>query len=246
MKKVNSDTAYDFIRKRILNGEYRPGHALMTEQLSEEIGVSRTPVREALCKLEADGLVSIKARLGASVKKLDIKDLTELCDVRLALEGHAAALCALKHTELDLREIRYALEAMRDLSSKIIKSDHEHPLLDDLIREDVRFHIAIMEAAKNDLMKKEILRLHLLHRVASSPTMAEIEMTKAESDENRRIVLASHEAIYNAIAQHDAGAAKLEMEKHIQDIIDKNLRRIRAKSGLVPRELTSEELVYSG
>jgi DNA-binding GntR family transcriptional regulator len=246
MKKVNSDTAYEYIRKRILNGEYPPGHALMTEQLSEEIGVSRTPVREALCKLDADGLVSIKARLGASVKKLDMKELTELCDLRLALEGHAAALCALNHSEMDLREIRFALEAMRDLSARIIAADKEQPLLNDLIREDVHFHIAIMEAAKNELMKKEILRLHLLHRVAATPTVAEIEMSKAESDENRRNVLASHEAIYDAIARHDAVAAKMEMEKHIQDIIDKNLRRIRAKVGQIPRELTSEELVYSG
>jgi DNA-binding GntR family transcriptional regulator len=69
MKNVNSDIAYDFLRKRILNGEYPPGRALMTEVLSDEIGVSRTPVRDALRKLEADGLVSIRARLGASVKK---------------------------------------------------------------------------------------------------------------------------------------------------------------------------------
>ena len=246
MKKVNSDTAYEYIRKRILNGEYPPGHALMTEQLSEGIGVSRTPIREALCKLDAEGLVSIKARLGASVKKLDIKELTELCDLRLALEGHAAALCARNHSEMDLREIRFALEAMRDLSAKIIAADKEQPLLNDLIREDVHFHIAIMEAAKNDLMKKEILRLHLLHRVAATPTVVEFEMSKTESDENRRNVLASHEAIYDAIARHDAVAAKMEMEKHIQDIIDKNLRSIRAKVGQIPRELTTEELVYSG
>jgi DNA-binding GntR family transcriptional regulator len=250
MKKVNSDTAYEYIRKRILSGEYPPGHSLMTEQLSGDIGVSRTPVREALCKLEADGLVSIRARLGASVKKMDIKEMQEMCDLRLALEGHAAALCALNHSEIDLRDIRYALEAMRELTAKIIASDKEEPMLTDLVREDVRFHIAIMTAAKNSLIKKEILRLHLLNRVGTGPSiMSAVEaakMSKADSDANRRAVLASHEQIFDAIARHDPAGAKAAMERHIQDIIDKNLRRFRAQSGQAAQELTPEDLVYSG
>jgi DNA-binding GntR family transcriptional regulator len=63
MKKVNSDVAYDHIRKKILSGEFPPGYALMTEALSADIQVSRTPVREALHKLKAEGLVSISPRL---------------------------------------------------------------------------------------------------------------------------------------------------------------------------------------
>lgn len=249
MKKVNSDTAYEYIRKRILSGEYPPGHSLMTEQLSGEIGVSRTPVREALCKLEADGLVSIRARLGASVKKMDVKEMQEMCDLRLALEGHAAALCALNHSEIDLRDIRYALEAMRDLTNRILAANEEQPMLAELVREDVRFHIAIMTAAKNDLMKKEILRLHLLNRVGSGPAALGGDdgpkVSKADSDANRRAVQASHEEIYEAIARHDPVAAKAAMERHIQDIIDKNLRRFRAQAGQAVRELTAEDLVYT-
>ena len=67
MKSVNTDVAYDYIRKKILSGEYPPGHALMTEALATEIGVSRTPIRDAFRKLETDGLVTIRAHLGASV-----------------------------------------------------------------------------------------------------------------------------------------------------------------------------------
>ena len=147
MKKVNSDVAYDYIRKRILSGEYVPGFSLMTEVLALEIGVSRTPVREALHKLKADGLVSIRARLGASVKKVDVKEFREMCDLRLALEGHAAGLAALNHGQADLREIKFALDAMRDYTERINAADQEHPLLDSMVQEDVRFHIAIMTAA---------------------------------------------------------------------------------------------------
>jgi DNA-binding GntR family transcriptional regulator len=169
MKKVNSDVAYDYIRKKILSGEYPPGYALMTEALSIENEVSRTPVREALHKLKAEGLVSISPRLGASVKKMDVKEFREMCELRLALEGHAAGLAALNHSQADLREIRYALDAMRELTARILAAKDEAPFINELLREDVRFHIAIMTAASNNLMKSEILRLNMINRIMLAP-----------------------------------------------------------------------------
>lgn len=243
MKKVNSDVAYDYIRKRILNGEYPPGHALLTEVLAEEIKVSRTPVRDALRKLETDGLVTIRAHLGASVKQMDLKEFREMCELRLALESHAAGLAALNHTDTDLREIRFALEEMRRLTDQILRAPEEQSILGELVREDVRFHVAIMTAARNDLMKKEILRLHLINRVLAVPNQPRVP--KEESDARRRAVLAMHEAIYAAIEQSDAVAAKREMEFHLQELIDHLLLMMtRAESGVTMRELTAEELAY--
>jgi len=249
MKKVNSDVAYDYIRKRILSGAFLPGYALMTEVLSNEIGVSRTPIREALHRLKADGLVTIRAHLGASVTKMGVEDFKEMCDLRLALEGHAAGLAAINHSQLDLREIRYALEEMRKVTALIIEAKEEVNLLDDLVREDVHFHIAIMTAAKNKMMKREILRLHLVNRVVFGPTTAAASRknTKEAQDENRRKVMAMHEDIFAAILEHDASAAKAAMERHIQDIIDKSLRDMALFSGRPSsRKLTDEELIYSG
>jgi DNA-binding GntR family transcriptional regulator len=254
MKQVNSDVAYEYIRKRILSGEFVPGRALTTEELSGEIGVSRTPVREALHKLKSDGLVSIRPRLGASVKKMGLKEFREMCDLRLALEGHATALAALNHGQADLREMRFALEAMRVLTDRICEAETDQPLLDELIREDVRFHIAIIGAAKNDLMKSEILRLHLVNRIVfgtgGGQAISAVPATpasKSERDENRRKVFASHKEIYDAIARGDAPAAKRAMEAHIQDIIDKSLRSVAlAGAEVTKRELTEEELAYSG
>src|SRR3954453_21922330 len=117
MKSVNTDVAYDYIRKRILSGDFPPGHALITELLANEIKLSRTPVRDALRKLETDGLVTIEPHLGASVKKMQLKEFRELCDLRLALECHAAGLAALNRTETDLREIGFALESMGRLTA---------------------------------------------------------------------------------------------------------------------------------
>jgi len=245
MKKVNSDVAYTFIRQKIISGEFPPGYPLMTEALSELTKVSRTPVREALHRLKAEGLVSIRPHLGASVKKMHYREFREMCEMRLALEGHAAGLAAVNHSASELREIKVALEKMRELTEKILRATEEAPFLDDLVHQDVRFHIAIMTAAKNELMKQEILRLHLVNRVVgSTPSRLSSSAGKQESDKNRKKVLASHEEIAAAIERSDAIGAKLAMESHIQDIIDKSLRAFQADAQQT-RELSDEELVYS-
>lgn len=246
MKSVNTDVAYDFIRKRILGGEYAPGASLMTELLSAEIGISRTPIRDALRKLEADGLVTIRAHLGANVKKMEVKEFREMCDLRLAVESHAAGLAALNRTQADLDEIHYALEGMRRLTESILAAPQEQPFLSELVREDARFHIAIMTAAKNDLMKKEILRLHLINRVMfGSSSIPPHGTSKAADDPRRRVVLAKHEEIYNAIVRGEAVAARSAMESHLQELIEQNLRIMtRTASGMMARELTPEELAY--
>lgn len=246
MRSVNTDVAYDFIRKKILSGEYPPGFALMTELLAKEIKVSRTPVRDALRKLETDGLVAIRAHVGASVKKMDLKEFREMCELRLALECHAAGLAAVNHSDADLHEIQFALDAMRRLTRRIIAAEDEHPLLDELAKEDVRFHIAIISAAKNDLIKKEILRLHLVNRVLSGPAKgAQHALRKSESDARRRSVQEMHENIFAAIERSDAAAAKREMEFHLQELIDHSVQLMsRIETGVAARELTAEELAY--
>jgi DNA-binding GntR family transcriptional regulator len=248
MKGVNSDVAYDYIRKRILDGEYAPGQSLATIALAAEIGVSRTPVRDALRQLEADGLVTIETRLGASVKSMDLNEFREICDLRLALESHAAGLAARNRTASDLQEIEYALQAMRTLTEQIQQAPQEEPILSSLRTEDVRFHVAIMTAAKNSLMKKEILRLHLINRVVASPAPAGPDPVadRQQRDQRRLAVQTSHEEIFDAIRRSDAIAARTAMERHIQDIVDNALRmmaRTQGRSGA--RELTEEELSYT-
>jgi DNA-binding GntR family transcriptional regulator len=245
MKKASSDIAYEYIRKKILGGAFPPGYALMTEVLSAETKVSRTPVREALHKLKAEGLVSISPRLGASVRKMDLKEFRDACGLRLALEGYSAALAAANHREAELRQIKFALDAMRSLTGKILAADDEAPFINDLLREDVHFHVAIMTAANNDLMKAEILRLNMIDRLMVGPRAAKF-VAKQDSDINRKRVLASHEEIYEAIVRRDTVAARAAMERHIQDIVDKTMRQIGRTDVAVFRQLSAEELGYVG
>ncbi|MSU65216.1 MAG: GntR family transcriptional regulator [Opitutus sp.] len=249
MKNVNSDVAYIHIRKRIIGGTYRPGEPLMTNELSAEIGVSRTPVRDALRQLEADGLVVIRPHLGASVKSMSFKEYQEMCGLRLALESYAAGLAAQNRTNDELRDMALAVEAMRSLTARLAAEPMEtQVLIEELRREDVRFHIGIITASKSELLKKEVLRLHIVSRVVAGPAPGGGSpiTDKAEKDARRTVVQASHEAIYQAIEKADEAAAKATMEHHIKDISESSLRAMaRADTGLLARQLSDEELSYS-
>jgi DNA-binding GntR family transcriptional regulator len=245
LKIVNSDIAYDYIRKRILSGEYPPGKPLVTDTLSAEIGISRTPVRDALRQLEADGLVSIRPHLGASVKTLTLQELREVCELRLALETHAAGLSARNRTAADLNEMKFTLQEMRALTDRVNAAKTEKPLIEELVKADIRFHIAVITGARNALIKKEILRLHVVHRIVGGCGDSAPPPPKPARDVRRRAVMASHEAIFDAIARQDIPAAKHEMELHIQDIIDhSHIFSPDGGRGYAARELTEDELTY--
>ena len=222
MELVNTEVAYKFIRERILSGAYLAGMPLLTKTLSKEIGVSRTPVRDALRQLETDGLVVVRPRIGASVRTMDLQEFKNLCGLRQALETYAAGLAAQNRTESELEEIRSALEAMRLILDRMIKTLNEKELLADLAREDVRFHLAIIDVAKNDLIKKEIMRHSLIHRVVSTPPKTRTLQSLSE----RRKVFETHRDIFNAIERKDASSAKEAMEKHLQDNLEGFIQRM--------------------
>jgi DNA-binding GntR family transcriptional regulator len=239
VQNVNCDLAYSHVRERILTGEYEPGAVLNAESLSAEIGVSRTPVRDALHKLESDGLVVIRPRTGASVRQMDVPELRDMCDVRLALESQAASKAAVLRTRFELQDIKAALDAMRVLTEKSGISDEDADLLHALFDHDVRFHILIINAAKNELMKKEILRLHLITRIASTRAINRTYMpNSAERDARRRFVLKMHEQIYTAIAEADSEAARKAMVVHIEDAFAHSV------GGGHIQKLSPEELLY--
>jgi DNA-binding GntR family transcriptional regulator len=243
MGNLNTDKAYVYIRSRILSGKFPPGHALVANALSPEIGVSRTPVREALLQLEADGLVTIQARLGASVKRMELKEFRELCGLRQALESYAAGLAARERSESELQEIRFALQELRRQTEREVARDRGRLAIDEGVREDAQFHIAVMNAAKSDLLKKEILRLHLINGVMSARIALTIRDHLTASDEeaynvHARETQAEHEAVFEAIARSDATAAEAAMKRHLQGMIDAMLRTmVRSESDTIARDL---------
>lgn len=229
MTAENTGRAYKFIRQKILSGEHAPGFQLGTEPLAEKTGVSRTPVRDALRQLESEGLVVIRPRLGATVKFMSLDDFKEYCGVRQALETYAAGLAAVHRTDAELEEIRRSLLAMKELLATLRKRVDRQEYQTAMAKEDIRFHVAIMAAAKNNLLKSEILRLHLINRVVAGgvTTMRVVELSDREELEKRDAkTLKEHTDIFDAISAKKVAVAKAAMEFHIQDIIDHSVKKM--------------------
>jgi len=224
MKKVNSQIAYEYMRKQILNGSYAPGYKLIAEDQSKLIGVSRTPVREALRSLESDGLVTIAPHYGARVKIVDIEDFVQLCEFRLALEVHAAGLAALNRRDVQLRNMKRILDEMTRLSlttnRKNLKTEYGFP--EEIAKQNVLFHMEIIESAHNWLFKEEIERLHLIERVAYLGAAFDKNYAK-ELNHDYGVVdsrdESEHLEIFNAIVERNPTKAETAMRKHMKRLV---------------------------
>jgi len=220
MAQNNTEIAYNYIRKKVLEGDYPPGYSLQTNDLAEETGVSRTPVRDALRMLETDGLVVIRNRTGAKVRQILAQEYKELCEIRQAMEGFGAGLAAARHTEGDLPQIKEHLDTMEYLSSELAEAKDPLQLLPKVARVDSRFHLAIMASSKNELMHKDLIRLHLIIRVVAGRQRRTLKALPNEASwRSRRLeIQQEHEAIYSAIISRDVSTAREAMEDHIQKI----------------------------
>ncbi len=207
--------AYTLILEAIDNGVYRPGDRLVESELAERFGVSRTPVREALQRLETQSML---ARDGRSliVASLDHNQLAELYVVRAELEALAAALAA-KHA---------APEEVRVLQ-EMVEEDRNY--LDDpvaLARANKRFHRQIHLASHNRYL---VQQLDLVHR-----SMALVATTSLAAQGRGETALAEHQAIVDAIEAGDVGAAAAALKVHISKAFETRLK-LDAGAGRVPR-----------
>ena len=107
------EIVYEELKRQIMIGEIPPGTRMMEVELADDMGVSRTPIREAIRKLEKEGLVSIEPRRGAYASDVSIKDMVDVLEVREFLEGMAAGLAAKKITEEEVERIRTATAAYK-------------------------------------------------------------------------------------------------------------------------------------
>lgn len=191
----NTD-AYSMILDAIDTGTYRPGDRLVESELAERFGVSRTPIREALQRLETQSLL---ARDGRSliVASLDHNQMAELYVVRGELEGLAARLAARNATEEEVLLLREMVEADNDLK--------DHPAA--LARANRRFHKQIHLASHNRFLVRQ---LDLVHR-----SMALMATTSLAVVGRGEIAQKEHDRIVSAIEARDGGAAAAALRSHI-------------------------------
>ena len=218
---TTADAAYQALRQGILRGDLAAGERLRSDALAGELKVSRTPVREALRKLEAEGLVE-RSGSGLIVREFSEKDLTELFYVREALEGMAARLAAENATPSEIGEIRELLDDM-----EAVRQRGDVVALRPLTGE---FHQLICRAAHNDRLLQSLKSL-LEHVRQMQTSTLYVEGRPAEA-------LKEHRELLRAIEVHDADRAEklarthrrktLELRK---EMLRSQLRESRANGG---------------
>jgi DNA-binding GntR family transcriptional regulator len=198
--------AYTLILEAIDAGLYKPGDRLVESELAERLGVSRTPIREALQRLETQSMLTRDGR-SLIVASLDHNQLAELYAVRTELEGLAARLAARHATEEEQRVLRIMVDEDRAL----LGGD---PRL--LSRANKRFHKQIHLASHNRFLVKQ---LDLVHR-----SMALMATTSFAAEGRDSAGLDEHEAIVRAIEQRDGDAAYKALRNHISKAFETRLR----------------------
>ncbi|WHH57305.1 GntR family transcriptional regulator [Petroclostridium sp. X23] len=186
------EVIFDSLREAIIMGELKPGERLMEIQLAEKMGVSRTPVREAIRKLELEGLVVMIPRKGAHVAELSVKDIKDVLEVRSSLDGLASALAAKRINKDELRELGNIV----DQFAQYLEKNN----VQGLIKKDVEFHELIYKASRNEKLgqiatnlKEQIHRFRVVYlKDYSSP----------------KELMREHNEIYHAIESGDEKLAE--------------------------------------
>lgn len=218
-KERLGDRLYGQILEQIASGALRPGDKLPSEnELSRAFNVSRPVIRQALVRLQADGLVATRKGLGTVVQNAppegltrfsqpsDVAHMLRCLELRLAVEGQAAAWAAMRHSASELRRIGKALELMGEQLAR----DGGVTAAADLA-----FHQAVAAASGNILFEQV---LQSLDEAIRRGMIIALGLTKERSPERAQRVLDEHRAIYDAIARRDAQGAELAMRYHLDRV----------------------------
>jgi DNA-binding GntR family transcriptional regulator len=195
------EVVFESVRGAIISGVLKPGERLMEVQLAEKLGVSRTPIREAIRKLELEGLVIMMPRKGAYVADLSIKDITDVLEIRATLEGLASSLAALRITDDEIEQLE--LNALQ--FHKAIEADD----FDGIVQADIDFHDNIFKATRNDMLMQ--LNNNLREQVQRFRIMYISKSNKSKD------LAKEHFEIADAISKRNIDLAEKLAKKHIDN-----------------------------
>ena len=187
------DVVFNTLREAILKGELKPGERLMELQLASKLGVSRTPIREAIRMLEQEGLAVTMPRKGAEVAKMTLKDMEDVLEVREALDELAAKIACKKISDEQLANLKTIKdEFKRSMDSGDVKK---------IAEEDVKFHDAIYEATNNAKL------VSMMNNIREQMYRYRVEYLKDPKKE--------HDAIYRALESRNMELVTTEMHTHV-------------------------------
>lgn len=193
------ETVYKKLRRQILTGELKPGERLMEIHLAKKLDVSRTPIREAIRKLENEGLVRIIPRSGAQVAQISEKELEDVLEVRRSLDALSAKLACRRMTDADRKKLREACQHFEDVT---LEGDSVA-----IAEADVAFHDVIVEASGNRRL------IEIIHNLADQMYRYRFEYIK--DDANYEQLIREHRQLTEAIATGDEDTAVQVSHRHI-------------------------------
>ena len=191
------DVVFRTLRQAILRGELKPGGRLMEIRLANQLGVSRTPIREAIRMLELDGLVIMVPRKGAQVAQITEKDLNDV------LEELAVKLACQRITESELQKLYQASRSFEQMLETTETDD-----LQKLAQADVAFHDVIYQATNNERL------IQLLNNLREQMYRYRIEYLK--DVKSRRSLVEEHDALYEHMKNRDLAGAQKMIREHIE------------------------------
>ena len=195
------EVVFNTLRNAIVHGEFEPGERLMEVTLAKRLGVSRTPVREAMRMLELEGLVVMIPRRGAEVARITAKDLSDALEIRMALEDLAAGLACKRIDNAGKDRLRETCVRFREaIQSKKIP---------DIVDADVAFHNAIMDSTNNRRL------ISMSQSLREQVYRYRVEYVKDFSYHDK--LVSEHDALMAAIREGDVERAKEVTRKHIYD-----------------------------
>ncbi|WP_081825432.1 GntR family transcriptional regulator [Bacillus sp. UNC41MFS5] len=198
--KTLQNHVYEYLHEKIVNGFIPPGHRIVEEQVSQETGVSRSPIREAIRRLNSDGLVSVSPRGGVRVYRPTFSDFNYLYECRLGLEPTAAYYAAIRMNEEQRNHLRNVMEEM---NWAVEKKD-----LEKLKYFSTQFHFFIVEASENPYLMKMMKQLNSLMSFYRNAVL-NIPMRLEDGAKE-------HQAVWEAIQTRNGKAAEELMKAHIQ------------------------------
>ncbi len=213
------DVVFKTLRQAILKGELEPGERLMEIQLAERLGVSRTPIREAIRKLELEGLVLMIPRKGAEVAKISENNLRDVLEVRRSLEELAIDLACQRMTEEELSELKKTEERF----AKAIQTGE------------------VMEIAQTDESYHEIITknqklVQILNNLREQMYRYRLEYIKDE--DKRQILLVEHDHIIKALSLRHVQEAKMAIREHIDNQEITILKNLKEQGNDIQRKIS--------
>jgi len=203
-----SELVYRRLRDAIASGALKPGQRVMETEVAQSLQVSRTPVREALRRLEGDGMLTVEPRTGLVVASISRQAMLELYVMREVLEGTAARLCARHATDSEILELQALVEREARL-----QGNHS-----ELARHNRLFHDAIHRGAHNRYLEKSL--------AAVNDTMHLLGPSQLLIPERARESQVEHAELFEHIRNHDADAAEAAARRHVRSARQQRLKNL--------------------